>query len=241
MNSSTDLDTRFCTLETPRLEAGVKAMFWRASGWLGHHLWRQSAPDARTASGKRLLNLGCGAKHHSGWVNADFYRPTHLLGASGRPDWMLDLTRPFRCDADYWDGVSLEHVNEHLLYSENLALLREVHRTLKPGGTLRVAVPSLGRYLNWMELRGQVPKMARYGSLPEATSNLTQNHAHRSVLDGPLLCELLEQLGFIGVAERGFREGQELELAAADGESHSWESVYVEARKPDAPEVAHAA
>lgn len=236
-----DLDARFAALETPRLEGGWKATLWRLCGWLGDRAWRKAPPDTRTASGKRLLNLGCGARHHTGWVNADFYRPQQLLGRAGGPDWMLDLTKPFRCADDHWDGVALEHVNEHLLYSQNLALFREVFRVLRPGGVLRVAVPDLGRYLRWEWLRADVPKMARYGSLPEAVSNLTQNHAHRSVWDGALLRELLEGVGFVDAREVTFREGADAELAAVDGESHRWESVYVEARKPRVEEVRLAA
>ena len=42
----------------------------------------------------------------------------------------------------------------------------DVFRTMKPGGTLRIAVPSLTRYLDWGTLKDEHPKFARYASLP---------------------------------------------------------------------------
>ena len=128
----------------------------------------------------------------------------------------------------------LEHVNEHLLYTQNLDLAREVLRVLKPGGVLRVVAPSLARYLEWERLRGEQPKMARYGSLPEALSNLTQNHLHASVWDPALMTELLQAVGFTAVAETEFGQSR-LPALAQDGESHRWESLYVEGSKAVRP------
>lgn len=240
MKPNSTIESRFQQQEEPRLEGGWKANLWRICGWFGNRVWRRSPPAHMTSSGKHLLNLGCGTRRHEGWVNADFYRPQQLVGGGG-PDWMLDLTEPFRCPSDHWDGVTLEHVNEHLLYSQNLRLFQEVLRTLKPGGVLRVAVPDLDRYLGWNQLRDEEPKFGRYGSLPEAVSNLTQNHAHRSVWNGELMCELLGEVGFGQARVWSFREGNDPELCAVDGESHRWESVYVEAIKPEAREAQRAA
>jgi len=227
------LRERFERLEAPRIRPGWRAWAWTVCGVLGDRLLRRPPPEIRTPGGARLLHLGCGARRFAGWVNADFYRLTQLLARRDAPDWMLDLTRPFPCPDDHWDGVFLEHVNEHLSYGANLALLQEVLRTLRPGGLLRLAVPSLQRYLAWETLRREEPKMARYASLAEAVSNLTQNHAHQSVWDPTLMREVLEQVGFTAVTERGFREGELADLLR-DGESHRWESLYVEARKPQA-------
>lgn len=227
------LHDRFRRLEARRLRPGWRGVVWSVCGWLGSRLLRREPPDIRGRDGARRLHLGCGDRFLDGWVNADFYRPQQLLPGRKGPDWMLDLTRRFPCPAEHWDGVFLEHVNEHLTYTQNLAAFGEVFRTLQPGGILRVVVPSLHRYLAWSELRGSEPKMTRYGSLAEAISNLTQNHAHQSVWDPALLREVLEGLGFVDVVERDYREGASPEMLH-DGESHRWESLYFEARKPRA-------
>tara|TARA_R110002126_G_scaffold25583_5_gene87490 strand:- start:7652 stop:8311 length:660 start_codon:yes stop_codon:yes gene_type:complete len=207
-------------------------MIWNVCGKIGHTLFRRSPPDKRHACGLRLLNLGCGSKLYDGWINADFYRLHQILTRHPlRPDWMLDLTRRFHCDNDVFDGVYLEHVNEHLLYTQNFDMLSEVFRTMKPGGTLRIAVPSLTRYLDWNELKDQHPKFARYESLPEALSNLAQNHLHMSIWDASLMFELLGTIGFTDLREAEFGESA-IPTLAADGESHRWESLYIEATKP---------
>ena len=228
------LAARFRALESCRLESRWRPAVWALFGWIGHRFLRKAPPPHRTPSGRSLLNLGGGVRKLDGWVNADFYRLNLLLPwCRERPDWMLDITLPFECPDDHWDGVLLEHVSEHLLYSENLSMMREVLRTLEPGALVRVSVPSLHWYLDWEKLRGERPKMNRYHSLPEAISNLTQNHAHRSVWDPNLMRELLEGVGFVDIREREFGESSDPDLAA-DGESHRWESMYVEARKPAA-------
>ena len=144
---------------------------------------------------------------------------------------MLDLTKPLECEDGFFDGINSEHVFEHLLYSQDLDLMTELKRILRPGGTLRVSVPSLDRYLDWDDLRSSVPKMDRYSSLAEAVSNLTQNHGHTSVWQASLLIEMLESIGFEEVKEWSFNSGSDPELAI-DEEVHQWESSYVEARKP---------
>ena len=75
---------------------------------------------------------------------------------------MIDITKPLKCKSDFWDGVIIEHTNEHILYSENYDMLTELYRTMKPGGVLRIVVPDLGRYLRWKDLKAVEKKMNRY-------------------------------------------------------------------------------
>lgn len=222
---------RFCELESRRIFPGIKIYLWKWSGIIGNAFFSSHAPNIKTETGSRLLNLGCGACRMDGWVNADFYRLNNLIwNRHMLPDWMVDLTKPLKCDDDFWDGVLIEHVNEHLLYSQNLELFKEIYRSLKPGSICRVIVPDLGRYLQWRELRDVEPKMARYSSLAEAVSNLTQNHSHVSIWDFALLSEVLEDVGFIDVKKQEFNVSSLSEMEV-DTKSHKWESLYVEARK----------
>ncbi|MEZ6015971.1 MAG: methyltransferase domain-containing protein [Planctomycetota bacterium] len=192
---------------------------------------RRPPPTLRHATGLRLLNLGCGERFLPGWVNADYFKPQQWLRGRRKPDWIVDVTAPLPAPSGTFDGVLLEHVNEHLTYSANLRLLREVARILRPGGTLRVVVPALERYLEWPEARLREPKLARFASLPEALSSLTQNHQHRSVWDTALMCETLTALGFVNVRSCAHRDS-ECAALAAEAESHAWESVQVEADAP---------
>ena len=222
---------RFLELEKKRLFPGIRGYIWNWSGVIGNLLFSREAPDIESNSGLRLLNLGCGSCRMAGWVNADFYRLHNLVwNRKLLPDWMVDLTKPLKCNDDYWDGVLLEHVNEHLLHSTNYDLFKEVYRSLKPGGVCRIVVPDLDRYLNWDKIRNEEPKMSRYSSLAEAVSNLTQNHLHVSIWNYDLLTETLKDVGF-SIVERSEYRVSSLEEMKVDTESHKWESLYVEAHK----------
>jgi predicted SAM-dependent methyltransferase len=84
----------------------------------------------------RLLNVGCGERFHAAWTNLDM-RP--VSPEVTRHDVRAAL--PFENDA--FDGVYHSHVLEHLPRAEGERFLRECWRVLRPGGTIRVAVPDL--------------------------------------------------------------------------------------------------
>ena len=222
---------RFEELEKRRVSySGLRGGVWWLFGFIGHRLFRRYPPDIVASDGKRYLNLGSGQVQMPGFVNADFYR-LHKLLSKSHADWMLDLTKPLKCRDSYWDGIKLEHVNEHLLFTENYRLLQELFRTLRPGGTLRIVAPDLDHYLRWSDLSATEPKMQRYQTLPEAVSNLTQNHAHVSVWDSTLMTELLSEVGFGEIQTVALGEGRSKPLLN-DSSSHAWQSFYLEALKP---------
>ena len=221
---------RFLSLERTKLKPyGFKRLVWRIFAILGHHFFRRFPPNIISSNNKRFLNLGAGQVVLDGFVNADFYR-LHQIFTSDSADWMIDITKPLKCKDDYWDGVLIEHTNEHIMYSENFDLLAELFRTMKPGGVLRIVVPDLARYLQWATLRNKEPKMNRYASLPEAISNLTQNHLHVSVWDFDLMSELLEEVGFAEIRESSLGDSCVPEFV--DSPNHEWQSLYIEAKKP---------
>src|SRR6476646_9135325 len=83
-----------------------------------------------------LLNLGCGQRFHPAWTNLDL-TPTD----SSIRRWDVTASLPF-ADASF-DAVYHSHLLEHLPAEKALPFLRECRRVLKPGGTLRIAVPDL--------------------------------------------------------------------------------------------------
>lgn len=216
-------------LESKRIKAfGVKRQIWRIFAVLGELFFKKYPPDLQTAEGLRLLNLGSGGKLLKGYINADFYR-LHKIFSKKSNEWMLDITKKMKCRDDYWDGVLIEHTNEHILYSENYDMLSEIHRTLKVGAPLRIVVPDLDKYLRWNELRNAEKKMARYHSHAEAISNLSQNHLHVSIWNFDLMAELLTQIGFSKVSQKDF--GISDFTYFEDSPNHKWQSVYIEAIK----------
>ncbi len=221
---------RFKLLEATKVKGGLKDYVWTLFGWLGHNFFRKKPPVIISESGLNLLNLGAGDTKIEGFVNADFYR-LHKLFSNSKVDWMLDLTKPIDCDENYWNGILIEHVNEHLHYSQNYMLFKELFRILRSEGVLRIVVPDLDHYLSWGEIRTVESKMDRYKSLAEAISNLTQNHAHISTWNKELLQEVLEDIGFVDVIETKYGVGSRQELLQ-DSKKHPWQSLYLEAKKP---------
>jgi predicted SAM-dependent methyltransferase len=192
-------------------------------------VFRRGPPDVGEIS---LLNLGCGPHVFPGWVNADDYAfKRGLRERSFRPNWRLDITRPWRCLANHWDGVFTEHVLEHVSYSQAIFVLRECLRTLKPGAWLRISVPDLGAYVSLYEGRQSRPEFASFPHPAIGLSFLTQMHLHRSVWDGGLMVRVLTELGFADARAVAFGVGADPRLIRDDPDK-AHESLYVEARKP---------
>lgn len=87
----------------------------------------------------KLLNLGCGDRYLPGWVNVDF--------VSHSKDVIThNLLLPLPFENEEFDAVYSSHVLEHFSKIEASNFLSEIHRVLKPGGILRIAVPDLERF-----------------------------------------------------------------------------------------------
>ena len=97
----------------------------------------------------KMLNLGCGTRYHTEWVNIDFVTTSPQVIAHNLLNGI-----PF-ADA-HFDAVYHSHVLEHFTKEDAANLLQECHRVLKPNGVLRVVVPDLenmvNQYIKWRDL-----------------------------------------------------------------------------------------
>ena len=109
----------------------------------------------------RCLNLGGGRRTHVDWENVDFTATAPGVRA-------YDLRKGIPYPDATFEVVYHSHLLEHFAKEAAPAFLRECHRVLKPGGTLRVAVPDLERivraYLEVLEnaTQGQPGATANY-------------------------------------------------------------------------------
>ena len=105
-------------LRNGEFEFGVplpKLVFYNLERLLGNTFFKKYPPRG---AGPRLLNLGCGPVLYEGWVNADEYAFKRALRERAfKPDWRLDITQPWKCKNDFWDGIFTQHVLEHVPYS----------------------------------------------------------------------------------------------------------------------------
>ncbi len=76
-----------------------------------------------------ILNLGCGKKPISGYLNVDIYGGDIIANAE---------SLPFRNES--FNFILASHVLEHVSNLQNS--MKEIHRILKPGGILEARVPT---------------------------------------------------------------------------------------------------
>ena len=83
----------------------------------------------------RKLHLGAGGRNPHGWLNSDI-EPT-------KAQIYLDAAGPYPFADGSFQYIFAEHLIEHLTWEKGLAMLKECHRVLAPGGKIRIITPNL--------------------------------------------------------------------------------------------------
>jgi predicted SAM-dependent methyltransferase len=110
-------------------------------GLADYFVWHTNpVPEATTPL---FLHLGCGERVLDGFVNLDFIPHDARVSA-----WnMLDLW------PDAWsgkiDGIFSEDMLEHFFHAEQVYILCNMNRVLRPGGVARTLMPSLPRLVDY--------------------------------------------------------------------------------------------
>ena len=135
----------------------------------------------------------------------------------------LDVTRPLPYPDGSLEAAFGSHVLEHLTPAEAEAALRELHRVLRPGGVLRIAVPDLDRVVG--EYDPERPDEFLFG-MWQGRERSTSRHRHWWLYNERSLRALLERCGFAGIERRAFREGRCPDVERIDSRP---ESLFMEA------------
>lgn len=141
-------------------------------------------PFPHRPDGRLLLHLGCGAVDAPGFVNVDL-RPAfhvHVVAPLDRLPMFRDGTA---------DLVYACHVLEHFSHARVPRVLAEWTRLLRPGGTLRVAVPDFAAVAR---AYGAGVALASLQGFLMGEQDYPLN-AHAAVFDEPLLSGLLAGAG----------------------------------------------
>ncbi len=182
------------------------------------------------------VNLGCGPDVREGWVNVDLLlngEPTTLDGRFVN----FDLRRGLPLADGSCALIYSSHFFEHLEYRDGVALMRDCHRCLEPGGTFRAALPDLredfAAYVrrdnraneefdalvgpefgdDFELIRGLEPELRGHAMVDYLNYSIYQYGEHRVVYDEEKLRLALEHIGFRSVAEAPFQEGIDLDDA----------------------------
>lgn len=211
------------------------------------------------------VNIGCGQTPTPGWKNLDNSPSLRLA----RLPWLADglrlvglvndrqyaFSKYARANTiEYGDAAQRlpladgsaevlysSHMLEHLDRWQAEAFLREAHRVLRPGGTLRLAVPDLrlqvARYLESRDADAFVESTELAQSRPPSwlarlRASLSPPRNHRWMYDGESLRRLLQNATFcdIHVLEAG--KTTIPDPGALNLFERAEESVYVEGHKP---------
>ena len=151
------------------------------------------------------LNIGCGPIIRDGWLNVDI--DPRLDGAI-----YMDATEPLPLRDSSVDVAYSEHMIEHVPLSAAVAMLRELHRVMKPGGKLRIATPDMD---NILQLKRAAPSNLQlhyiqwsnkeFGDGLERTSPQNACYAmnrmfhaweHRFIYDRATLASVIAEAGF---------------------------------------------
>ena len=98
-----------------------------------------------------LLNAGCGTHYAKGWVNTDVW-----ASDTTKPDVVVAPGEPYPFEENYFDGVFLGHVLEHIPWPEVPAFLEDISRVVKPGAPILVVGPDVYKTIQrWKD--GQEP------------------------------------------------------------------------------------
>jgi len=86
-----------------------------------------------TSNGEIRLNVGCGTKSLPGFLGVDRFK-------SEATDVVHDLEQfPWPFEDGSVEHIFMDNVLEHL--TDTVKTMEEVHRILRPGGTVRIIVP----------------------------------------------------------------------------------------------------
>jgi predicted SAM-dependent methyltransferase len=193
----------------------------------------------------RKLQLGAAEKVQPGWLNTD-------LHDYGRGDELvyLDARKRFPLPGASFDFVFSEHMIEHLTYAEGQRCLHECFRVLRPGGTIRVATPSLERLARLYdadpsELQRRYVRWAVDTLMPGGdaylpgvvVNNFFASWGHRFIYDAETLRHALSEAGFVDVQECAVGESSHPELVGLEQhlaevpDLNEYETFVLEARR----------
>jgi predicted SAM-dependent methyltransferase len=194
------------------------------------------------------VTLGTGTTIHPGWIDTD-YKP--LTGNI----LYLNATKRFPFADRSVDYFHTEHMIEHLPLMSAQFIFRECHRTLKPGGKIRIATPDVmnlvrlltepndpasAEYATWA-LRLVPPRIEAGTPLTPGMvfNNFVRDWGHQFIYDQATLTVLLTKAGFVSVRRCEINQSDDQNLTALEQRdkaigdvANQFETMVLEGTKP---------
>lgn len=150
----------------------------------------------------------------------------HKLGIFRNVEY-LNLFKPLPYAESTFRHVFSSHVFEHLPRAKLALLLRELHRVLRPGGTMRVSVPDLTIMVkNYSEQDGDAFVNAIF-----EIDHANAKNRHHWMYNECSMRVILSAAGFTNITRCRYRQGKCPDLELLDNRPEH--SLFMEADKPD--------
>jgi predicted SAM-dependent methyltransferase len=207
-----------------------------------HSLWLKDTKDHLTTylSNQKTakLQLGAGINYLTGWFNTDYFPRKNIF--------FLDVTKPFPIPSNSFEFMFSEHQIEHISYKNATEMLKEIFRTMKPGGYIRISTPDLQKYLdsylddtimkndkdqhakNWIytgfyNAVNYIPVDDYYKA--HFVNDIFLNYEHFFIYDYQSLAIILKKAGFEEITNCSFKDSHHTEF-------ERYFTLCVEAQKP---------
>jgi len=187
-------------------------------------------------TGKEYLDVGCEYIVHDNFINLDYMWHPKL-------DMCWDVTNKMPLPDASLKGIYTEHCLEHITIYQMDDVLKDFYRLLKPGGTVRIIVPSGTVYLNAYidrHMKGsdtpfpyefQDPVEEGFYTPMMSLNRIMRKWGHQFIYDYETLELMLRKNGFIDIKQEEYRVGRDPVLLM-DTDWRADESLIAEASKP---------
>lgn len=147
------------------------------------------------------LHLGCGKRFFPGFVHIDAVDFSHV-------DHVSTIDNLSFIQDDSVDLIYNCHVLEHFKRHDVLRVLKEWHRILKPGGTLRISVPDFAKLCDVYQQSKDLNLVV--GALFGRQDYLY--NIHYNVFDYTTLSNSLQEAGFINVCRYNWQDTEHADI-----------------------------
>jgi predicted O-linked N-acetylglucosamine transferase (SPINDLY family)/predicted SAM-dependent methyltransferase/glycosyltransferase involved in cell wall biosynthesis len=192
---------------------------------------KTAIPPSSKMTEKYKIHVGCGKHHFNGWINLDIEADNPCA------DLVCDARQQLPFPDKSCSLVYNEHFLEHLTVEEGLSFLKECHRILEPGGTLRIAMPSL-KYIidkynsvDWQDQDWLQWKDYEFVKTRAEMINIAFRWwEHKWLYDEEELNRRLIEAGYVNIRPVGWRDSDILDLR--DRETREDSILIFEAEAP---------
>lgn len=176
-----------------------------------------------------LVNIGCGYRPMTGWINVDQAR-----GPEVQVVWDVSQGLPFADNS--CAAIFSEHLIEHVHKDEAALLLSECYRMLQVGGVLRISTPDAEKFLR--SYAGDRAFLAHPDFSYEIDAPVDRvNHMMREggfhlwSYDEELLTIMMKRAGFTRIVRQPFGISTHARMNGIDFQQREFESLYLEGIK----------